>query len=598
MSITAILASHISQAIQEIYEKDYPAEQVQLAETRKDFDGDLTFVCFPLARFKIGAPPQIAETLGKYLVEHVEQVDRYNVVKGFLNLSLSHAHYLDFVKSIDIQQFLRNDRGNGQRFVVEFSSPNTNKPLHLGHMRNNFLGYAICKVLEANGYDVKRVCLVNDRGIAITKSMLMYHKYGMGATPESAGKKPDHFVVDYYVRFAAENSGEANRIHDEQGLSFKDAENKTALMEEAREMLRKWEAGDEETVALWKKMNDWVFAGFESTYSRMGIHFDKTYYESDTYKLGKEVVLEGLEKGVLQRREDGSVFIDLSEDGLDTKTVQRADGTTVYITQDFGTAIERQKEWNMDRGMYVVGDEQEYHFKVLFLILKKLGYEWADNLFHLSYGMVDLPDGRMKTRTGTTVDADNLMDEVKAAAYAETQDSDKLQGFTEEEVDLLSEKIGLAAIKYFLLRVQPKKRMVFDPKESVALAGDTGPFIQYSYARTRSLDRAAVEKGIDFDSLPTSGYEQLHPTEIELIKSLARYPEAIREAADRLDPSAVAVSVYDLARRFNNLWHDCPILKSDVDPAAQRFRLELAKITSKVLEAGLDILGIEVPERM
>ena len=632
MNIVSAIQHKIAEIILEKWGKDLVPDDLTITETRKEFEGDYTLVTFPLVKLGIGKPDEIAQVLGELILAKMPQISTFNVIKGFLNISLSDSYWLDFFYSVDLPRFVRLSPVKKKKIVIEFSSPNTNKPLHLGHVRNNFLGDSVARILSAAGHDVSRVCLYNDRGIAITKTMVMYINTANGATPESAGKKPDFFVVDFYVgfgeklleesiagliekgieekdarAFCLKKDGAGNKIDaeaygeiakkvkfflKEKGLDPKEIEENTPLMRQAREMLLKWEAGDPETLALWKKLNDWVYEGFETTYRRMGISFDKVYYESETYLLGGKMVADGLEKGVFFRKDDGSVWIDLSDDGLDEKVVLRADGTSVYITQDIGSAELRYQDFQMDESIYVVANEQDYHFKVLKLIMQKMGRPGADGIAHFSYGMVDLPSGKMKTREGTTVDADNLMDEVIAAAEVVTRESGKTEGMSQEEMDILFEKIALAALKFFILRVDPKNRMVFDPEESVQLAGDTGPFVQYSYARSISISRRAGE--VEADS---RDYTNLELQERELLKRLSGYPQVIAEAAEKLSPAEVAGYVMDLAKNYNRFYHEVPVIAAPT-AAARKFRLELSALAGEVIREALDLLGIEVPERM
>ena len=591
MNMTEKLTQAVVAGIAALYEKDVEPESVNIQETRKDFEGDLTIVCFPFAKLGVGAPPVIGEQLGNYLKGELPEVEDYNVIKGFLNLRFSDEYWLSQISGTNIETLTKTKVGTGKRVVVEFSSPNTNKPLHLGHLRNNFLGDSVCRILEANGYDVFRVCLYNDRGIAITKSMVSYTIFGAGETPESAGIKGDFLVVKYYVQFGTEHKRQVAELVAG-GMSEKEASEAAPLMQAAREMLRKWEAGDPETVALWEKMNAWVYEGFEATYRRIGIRFDKNYYESQTYLLGNEIVDQGLAANVFEKEDDGSVWIDLTEDGLDRKLVRRKDGTSVYITQDIGTAEARYQEFGMDEHIYVVADEQNYHFKVLFLIMEKLGRPWAKGMHHLAYGMVDLPSGRMKTREGTSVDADDLMDEVVKAAEERVKESGKTEGMSEAELAELYEKLGIAALKYFILKVGPKKRMIYNPEESVSLEGDSGPFVQYSYARVSGVARRAQEMTGNPEA-----YVKLEPQERELIKTILLYPGQLELAAINRDPSIVAGYLNELAKSFNRFYHHVPILKADSEDATA-FRFKLSGIAAVVIRSGMDLLGIQVPDRM
>lgn len=599
MKFLTQLAEAVSGGIQTLYGQEFPVADVRIQETSADFEGEFTVVIFPMTRLKIGSPQEIGERLGQYLVDHFEAVSGFNVVKGFLNLSLSQSFWKSFLLGIDANQYLSSSIGANKSVVIEYSSPNTNKPLHLGHLRNNFLGYSVSQIMRACGYDVHEVCLVNDRGIAICKSMLMYAKYGEGQTPASAGIKPDFFVVNFYTRFGDENKLQAQTLAEETGKTPEEVENNTPLMEEAREMLRLWEAGDAETLALWKKMNDWVYEGFEETYNRIGVKFEKTYYESDTWTEGSRLVDEGLEKGIFYQKEDGSVWFDLSQHGLDDKAVRRSDGTSMYITQDLGTARQKYEDYKMDQSIFVVGNEQDHHFKVLFLMLNALDGFPVEGLFHLSYAMVDLPggQGRIKTREGTRVDADHLMDEVCAKALEVTSSSQRLEGFSEADVNEIVEKVGLSALKYFVLKVNPKRRMIFDPSESVDLQGNTGPFIQYAWARTRSVWEKAQESGMAGSISEAGNYSELLETEKNMLRTLYKFPAALEESCQTLDPSVIANLAYDLAKNINSVWHEAKILNED-DLAATGFRLSLFGVAREVLKQALALLGIQVPQRM
>lgn len=595
-SLKDILRQTAAAGVKSLFGKEVEGHTLTVNETNPEFPGDYTLVLFPLAKLGLGKPEEFGNALGEYIVNARPEFSAFNIVKGFLNLTVHDAAWSAFLLGVNADEFLTLQTGRGKKVFVEFSSPNTNKPLHLGHLRNNFLGFSVARILEACGYEVTRTCLVNDRGIAICKSMLMYQKYGNGATPQSEGKKPDFFVVKYYVQFGDELEKQVQE-GIARGLSKDDAEKQAPLMAEAREMLLKWEAGDAGTRALWKQLNDWVYEGFEQTYKRIGVVFDKMYYESETWLLGKDIVDEGLAKNVFTRREDNSVWLDMRPDGLDEKVMRRADGTTLYITQDLGTARARYEEMKMDLGIYVVADEQDYHFKVLFLALKKMGYAWADGLYHLSYGMVDLPEGRMKTRTGTTVDADPLMDEVVAAAAAETAERGKTEGMSTAELADLHEKIGLAALRFFLLKVNPRKRMVFNPRESVDINGFTGPFVQYAYARTQALVRKAQASGLQIDPQAAAQYTELQAAERTLLRTLSRWPEVLLEAREQYDPSAVANFSYALAQAFNRFYHEVVILQAD-QPAATAFRLRISALAADTFRKALNLLGIETPDRM
>lgn len=589
------LQSKLALATQEVLQELYNLEvsTIDFQETRKEFEGDLTLVVFPFLRASKKKPEDTANEIGAALQERLPEVARFNVVKGFLNLVIGESQWSDLFETIAKHEhwgFTTPDE-NSPAAMVEYSSPNTNKPLHLGHIRNNLLGYSVSRIIAASGKNVVKVQIINDRGIHICKSMIAWVKYGEGETPESSGLKGDKLVGKYYVEFDKHYRAEVAALV-EGGMEKKEAESKAPLMLEAQDMLRKWEAGDEDVVGLWKKMNSWVYAGFEETYNRLGVGFDKNYYESETYILGKADVERGLESGVFYRREDGSVWIDLTDEGLDEKLVLRKDGTSVYMTQDIGTAIQRFKDFNIDSLTYVVGNEQDYHFRVLFLILSKLGYEWAHRLYHLSYGMVDLPSGKMKSREGTVVDADDLMDEMESTAEKIAEELGKLDGLGEEERKDLYRKIGMGALKYYILRVDPKRRMMFNPEESIDFTGNTGPFIQYTYARIQSLKRKATDlPEVDFSN------HELEERERELVKEMGRFPEIISQAANEFSPAIVANYVYDLTKQFNGFYQSTSILNADT-PALAAFRLALAEAVGGIIERGLGVLGIEVPERM
>jgi len=580
------------QAIQQIWNVSIQEEMVQVQKTRKDFDGDFTVVVFPLLRYSKLSPELTGEALGKYLVEQSDLLANYNVIKGFLNLVVDQSYWKALLKG----GLRSSDYGktsvteDSPRVMIEYSSPNTNKPLHLGHIRNNLLGHSISKILEASGKQVRKVNLVNDRGIHICKSMLAWQNEGKGENPESSGLKGDHLVGKYYVRFDQIYKAQIASLVAE-GRSKKEAETEAPALEEARAMLRKWEADDPEVRSLWEKMNSWVYKGFEETYRRLGISFDQTYYESETYKLGKEIILKGLEEGILYRKDDGSLWADLEAEGLDHKLLLRSDGTSVYMTQDVGTAHQRYSEFGFDSHIYVVGNEQNYHFQVLTIVLKKLGYPWAEKLFHLSYGMVELPEGKMKSREGTVVDADDLMDEMISTARTMSEELGKLDDFEKEEQDNICRQVGMAALKYFILKVDPKKNMTFNPRESVDFNGNTGPFIQYTYARIRSVLRKgeAIQKA--------AGISELNQKEVALIRMMHEYPDVINEASRVLNPSLIANFLYDLAKEFNQFYHDHSILKADTQEQIS-LRLMLADALSRIIESGMELLGIEVPERM
>ena len=593
MSIQHRIETTVKKGFLSLYNTEIPS--VEFQATRREFEGDITVVVFPMLRYKKGNPVQIGEDLGNYIVNALDQVIRFNVVKGFLNLVITDAIYLDAFKTIftdDNFGFVKPSKEN-DAVLVEYSSPNTNKPLHLGHVRNNLLGYSVSKIIKAAGQKVYKTQIINDRGIHICKSMLAWEKFGNGETPTSTGLKGDKLVGNYYVKFDQEYKKEINSLIAT-GLSEEDAKKQAPLLLEAQQMLQKWESGDQEIIALWEKMNAWVYAGFEVTYKNLGVNFDSFYYESNTYLLGKDNIAEGLKKGVFFQKEDGSVWIDLTEDGLDEKIVLRSDGTAVYMTQDIGTAIQRSKDHPDVRGMvYTVGNEQDYHFKVLFLILQKLGYTWADQLFHLSYGMVDLPSGKMKSREGTVVDADELMIEMTNTARTLSQELGKLEGYSETEKEELYTTIGLGALKYFILKVDPKKRILFNPKESVDFQGNTGPFIQYTYARIQSILRKA-----DFDYTVFNKSElALHPKEKELIKQLQNYPAIIQFAASNHSPALIANYTYDLVKEFNSFYKNVSILGEE-DQQKKIRRVQLSKKVSAVIKSAFSLLGIQVPERM
>ncbi|WP_410221476.1 arginine--tRNA ligase [Pedobacter sp.] len=580
-------------AVKHLYNQDIDETVINLQETRKEFEGQVTIVVFPLVRFSKKSPEQTADDLGKYLQKNVKEVEGFNVVKGFLNLSIAQSYWINLFNNQLLADDFLSVKPNGQKVMVEYSSPNTNKPLHLGHIRNNLLGYAVSELLKADGYEVIKVNLVNDRGIHICKSMLAWQKWGNGETPESTGLKGDHLVGKYYVVFDKEYKKEIETLTAE-GNSEEEAKKNAPLIKEAQQMLLKWEQGDEEVVQLWKKMNGWVYEGFDVTYKKLGVDFDKYYYESNTYLLGKDIVEEGLSKGVFFKKEDGSVWIDLTADGLDQKLVLRADGTSVYITQDLGTAQMKYDDFHMDKSIYVVGNEQDYHFKVLFLILDKLGKSWAKGLHHLSYGMVDLPSGKMKSREGTVVDADDLIAEMVETAKQKTEELGKTNDFSDTEKESLYSTIGLGALKYFLLKVEPKKRLLFNPAESIDFQGNTGPFIQYTHARIKSLlSRANYQFSID-----KAAITQLSDTELELIMLLAKYPHELAEAAKAYSPAYMANYLYEVAKLFNKFYHEVPPIIKEENAQIKQYRLNICKLTADVIKTGTKILGIEVPERM
>ena len=595
MNMREVLEQKVKEAAKSIFNVELPS--VEFQPTRKDFAGDITVVVFPMLRFVKGNPVQIGEQVGEYLQKEVTAVSGFNVIKGFLNVVISDSFYLEFfdsIKNTSEYGFVRQE--DTDAVMVEYSSPNTNKPLHLGHIRNNLLGYSVAEILKASGKKVYKTQIINDRGIHICKSMLAWMKFGNGETPESMGLKGDKLVGSYYVKFNEAYNKEID-ILVAQGLERKEAEKNAPSLLEAQEMLQKWEAGDEEVAALWKKMNGWVYSGFEETYKNLGVDFDKLYYESDTYLLGKDFVEEGLKKGVFYKKDDGGVWIDLTDEGLDEKIVLRSDGTAVYMTQDIGTAIQRVKDYPDIGGMvYTVGNEQDYHFKVLFLILKKLGFAWSKNLHHLSYGMVDLPSGKMKSREGTVVDADDLMEDMTRTAAEISEELGKLDDYSEDEKQELHKMIGLGALKYYILKVDPKKRILFNPEESVDFQGNTGPFIQYTYARIQSILRKA-EMIENVWSSPVESSLDIHEKEKELMKQLQLFPDIIQLAAENYSPALIANYVYDLVKEFNSFYQQVSILGED-NLQKKTLRVQLSKKVGEVIESGFKLLGIEVPERM
>lgn len=588
------LAQQISEALKPFLKEtfDVTIPQFEFQATRKEFEGDLTLVVFSLLRFIKTNPVELSNQLGDFLKTHNEWVTDYNVVKGFLNLSIADAYYVKVMNEISASQNYGHIKPDSKSvYLVEYSSPNTNKPLHLGHIRNNLLGYAVAQILEASGKNVLKTQIINDRGIHICKSMVAWKHFGDGETPDTSGLKGDKLVGNYYVRFDQEYKKEIDSLISK-GMEIEEAKVQAPLFLEAQQMLRAWEAGDAEVVALWEKMNNWVYKGFETTYSNLGVSFDSYYYESKTYLLGKELIEQGLEQSIFYKKDDGSVWVDLTEEGLDEKLLLRSDGTAVYMTQDLGTALQRFKDNpTMDGMVYTVGNEQDYHFKVLFLILKKLGYSWADSLYHLSYGMVDLPEGKMKSREGTVVDADDLMEEMTATAASLSEELGKLEGMSNDDKQLLYRTIGLGALKYFILKVDPKKSILFDPKISVDFAGNTGPFIQYTYARIQSILRSKAV------SSQSHKIVEINPKEKEIIKQLLSYPEIIQQAAKQYSPALIANYTYDLVKLFNSFYQNVPILGGD-DKELETFRLSLCSEVAKVIQSGLGLLGMEVPERM
>ncbi len=591
--------SHVvKDAMQVLYNQDIQDDPIQIQKTRAEFEGDLTIVVFPFIKFTKEKPETTAHNLGNYLSEHIDVIERFNVIKGFLNVVISHAYWIEFLKEIhnDPDYGIASENSEAQRIVIEYSSPNTNKPLHLGHIRNNLLGYALSNIYKANGHKVNKVNLVNDRGIHICKSMLAWQKWGKEEdSPENSGRKGDHVVGDFYVRFDTEYKSQVQELINK-GYDKDEAEKQAPLLLEAQEMLQKWEAGDPELHDLWNTMNQWVCDGFDETYEELGVDFDKIYYESETYKLGKQIVLEGLENGVFYKHTDGSVWADLTSEGLDHKILLRTDGTSVYITQDIGTAVERYSDFSFDEMLYIVGNEQDYHFKVLGLLLKQLGYEWYNRLTHLSYGMVELPHGKMKSREGTVVDADDLIGEMIETARQISEDSGKLANYSDTEKEQIYKTIGLGALKYFILKVDPKKKMLFDPEESIDFNGNTGPFIQYTYARIQSVFDKAKNNDISY---PTSLHNNISINEKEkaLLKLLHQYPEILTEAGKNENPADVANYVYELVKQFNQFYQEHSIMKAESQEIMD-LRLMLANAIAHVVESGMGLLGITVPERM
>ena len=590
LNIEEFISGVVCRATEELYGL---SDNIQIQKTRKEFEGDYTVVVFPLLRASKKSPEATATELGEKIVASTPEIKSFNVIKGFLNLVVDSSFWAERFGEIVATENYGMAEKSGRTIMIEYSSPNTNKPLHLGHIRNNLLGYSVATILKANGHNVIKVNLVNDRGIHICKSMLAWQLYGGGETPASSGMKGDHLVGKYYVEFDKHYKAEVKELVA-QGLSEEEAKKKAPIMLAAQEMLRKWEAKDEEVYSLWQTMNGWVYEGFDVTYKALGVDFDKVYYESETYLLGKSLVEEGLAKGVFFRKEDNSVWIDLEADGLDQKLLLRGDGTSVYMTQDLGTALSRFEENKLDDMIYVVGNEQNYHFQVLKLVLKKLGYEWSDNIFHLSYGMVELPEGKMKSREGTVVDADDLIADMVGTAREMSDELGKLDGCTEEEAAAICEMVGLGALKYFILKVDPKKTMLFDPRESIDFNGNTGPFIQYTHARIRSIMRKAEEAGIATDNFLSAPLLQ---EEVELIKALAEYPAVVRTAGEQFAPSVIAAYAYDLAKQFNGYYHDHSILKEE-NEAVRSLRLKLASEVARVIRSAMSLLGINVPERM
>ena len=596
MNIEKTLTQSVVETIKSLYGADFNAEKIQLQKTRKEFEGDFTLVVFPFLSLSKKRPEETAQEIGEKLKESLSIISTFNVVKGFLNLSIAPSYWIELLKEIDENEnwgTVAADE-NSPLVMVEYSSPNTNKPLHLGHIRNNLLGYALSNIIAANGNRVVKTNIVNDRGIHICKSMLAWQKWGNGETPESSGKKGDHLIGDYYVAFDKHYKAELNELM-EKGMSKEEAEAASPLMAEARDMLVKWEAGDKEVRALWEKMNHWVYEGFDETYKRLGVDFDKIYYESDTYLVGKETVLGGLEKGIFYRRDDNSVWADLTNDGLDEKLLLRSDGTSVYMTQDIGTAQLRFRDYPIDKMVYVVGNEQNYHFQVISLLLDKLGFSWGKGLVHFSYGMVELPEGKMKSREGTVVDADDLMDEMINTARETSEElGGKLGDLTADEKAEINRIIGLGALKYFMLKVDARKNMLFNPKESIDFNGNTGPFIQYTYARTRSIVRKAAEAGVETNgAVPATISEK----ECAIVRMLGEFPAVVRQAGTDYSPSDIANYAYELAKEYNQFYHDFTILREE-DEAKKSFRVLLTDNVGRTIKTAMGLLGIEVPERM
>ena len=594
--IESILIEKTIEAVLDLYGVEVPRDIVAIQKTRSEFEGDFTLVIFPLVKMSKKNPMDTAAQVGDWLMEHVDYVVDYNVIKGFLNLVLATSYWKEFfitaVADDDFGFYVTNDEAP---IVVEYSSPNTNKPLHLGHIRNNLLGFAVSNLLKANGYHVIMANLVNDRGIHICKSMLAWQLFGAGETPESSGMKGDHLIGKYYVRFDTEYKAQV-AVLVANGMDEKVAKEEAQLMKDARNMLRKWEEGDADVRVLWKKMNDWVYAGFDITYNRMGVRFDKVYHESNTYLLGKDLVLKGLDEGKLVQKEDSSIWADLTNEGLDEKILLRSDGTSVYMTQDLGTANLRYSDYKAQKMIYVVGNEQNYHFDVLARVLKKLGYDWADSVYHLSYGMVELPQGKMKSREGTVVDADDLMDEMQKTAQKMSEELGKIKP-NDAEAEELHRMVSLAALKYFILKVDPKKKMLFNPEESIDFNGNTGPFIQYTYARIRSLSRKAGELGIDYSNGKDSNMDDLSRQEMDLLRLIHDYPSVVRMAGENLSPAMIANYAYELAKTFNGFYQEIPIFKEE-DEQKIAFRLTLSELVAKVIKSAMWILGVDMPERM
>lgn len=597
MNVEEILTQSVKSVIAQLYGQEVDEKLVQLQNTKKEFEGDLTLVVFPFLKISKKKPEETASEIGDALTKASPIVEKFNVIKGFLNLTIAKNVWVDTFNTIlnDKEFGLKKATEDSPLYMVEYSSPNTNKPLHLGHIRNNLLGYSLCRILEANGYKVIKTNIVNDRGIHICKSMLAWQKFGNGETPSSTGKKGDHLVGDYYVKFDKAYKEEIKELM-EKGVSEEEAKKQAPIMQEAQAMLKKWEDGDTEVRKLWEEMNGWVYEGFDETYKRLGVAFDKIYYESTTYIDGKNKVNEGLEKGLFYRREDGSVWADLTQNGLDEKLLLRADGTSVYMTQDIGTATQRFNEFDINKMIYVVGNEQNYHFQVLSILLDRLGFSWGKDLVHFSYGMVELPEGKMKSREGTVVDADDLMDEMIQTAKEVSAELGKIDEMTDEEANEIARICGLGALKYFILKVDPRKNMLFNPKESIDFNGNTGPFIQYTHARIRSVLRKAAEQGIQWGEQADASI-QLSETESNLIQYLSSFPYVVKQAGQEYSPALIANYVYELVKQYNSFYHDFSILKES-DEAIRGFRLLLSQKIAEVIKSGMGLLGIDVPERM
>lgn len=596
MNIEAYLSETISAVVNQLFELTTTPESIVLQKTKKEFEGDYTLVTFPYIKAAKTTPENTGQLIGEMLLKQNSNITNFNVVKGFLNFSLSNTFWLNEFKSISSQTNygIKPAKSSGKQIMLEYSSPNTNKPLHLGHIRNNLLGVSVANIIQTQGHDVVKVNLINDRGIHICKSMIAWKLFGNNETPETSNMKGDHLVGKYYVEFDKAYKQQIKEL-EATGLTKEESEKKAPIMLQTQEMLLKWEANDPETIELWKTMNGWVYKGFDVTYKKLGVSFDKLYYESNTYLLGKEIVQEGLKKGIFYKKENGSVCIDLTKEGLDEKVVLRSDGTSVYITQDLGTAIERAKEFpKLSQMIYTVGNEQDYHFKVLFKCLEKLGYDWAKECFHLSYGMVELPEGKMKSREGTVVDADDLIDGMVATAKETTEELGKVEGFSNDELESLYTTIGMGALKYFILKVDPKKKMLFDPKESIDFNGHTGPFIQYSHARIKSILRKYSKAT---EQLTVSDSIVLHQKEKELVKGLYDFSNALEEAANTFNPAVVANYIYELTKLFNQFYNECPVLKEE-NETIKEFRIKLIEATALIIKNGMKCLGIDVPERM